>query len=98
MQNGYQLNYLLYFTLFAKIDYLPLKENKDLIIQFYDFVRNNNSSGGHIVNNLIVIFNYDDYFQPAMKISQAKDKEIMRYLDSKIKTSDVDLKKKWIKT
>jgi hypothetical protein len=42
---------------------VPIGENVELINQFYAFMKNNNSSEMHIVNNLKVILNFDGYFQ-----------------------------------
>ena len=61
-------------------------------------MKNNNSSERHIVNNLKVILNFDDYFQHSKAFVDIGKEDIDAFLNSKIKTSDVDHEKKWITT
>lgn len=50
-------------TPLSKVQYIPIRENAETINQFYAFMKNNNSSERHIVNNLKVILNFDGYFR-----------------------------------
>ncbi len=61
-------------------------------------MKNNNSSERHIVNNLKVILNFDDYFQHSKVFTDIGKEEIGAFLNSKIKPLEVDPKKKWITT
>lgn len=47
-------------------------ENSLLIIEFYEFMKYNDSNERHIVNNLQVILNFDKYFN--------LEKPIIRYI------------------
>ncbi len=49
-------------TLLAKVQNVRIKENAELINQFYAFMKNNNSSESHIANNLKVIVKFSNYF------------------------------------
>ena len=77
---------------------MPTRENAELINQFYAFMKNNNSSERHIVNNLEVILNFDGYFQHSKAFADIGKEEISAFLDSKIKSSDADPEKRWVTT
>ena len=80
------------------VNNLKNKENSSLIIEFYEFMKYNSSSERHIINNLKVILNFDKYFQSEKHLKDIKRQDILSFLDSKIKSSEVDPEKKWITT
>ena len=49
-------------TLIAKVQKLLIEENADLINQFPNFMKNNNSSERLIINNIKVILNFHNFF------------------------------------
>lgn len=49
-------------TLLDKFQKLSLKENSEIISKSYTFMKSNNSSKRHVVNNLKVILNFDKFF------------------------------------
>ena len=59
-------------------------------------MKNNNSSERHIVNNLKVILNFDDFFQHSKALTNIGKEEIGAFLNSKIKPLEADPEKKWI--
>jgi hypothetical protein len=67
-----------------KVQNTPIRENAELINQFYVFMKNNNSSERHIVNNLKVILNFDDFFQHSKALTNIGKEEIDAFLNSKI--------------
>lgn len=85
-------------TLLGKVQELDLKENSETIEKFYLFMKNNDSSERHIVNNLKVILNFENFFEPSKKLKEIKRQDIDSFLDSKIKPSDIDPEKRWITT
>ena len=85
-------------TLIEKVQNLPLRENTDLINQFHNFMKNNNSSERHIINSIKLILNFDNYFHSPKILSEANEKDIYNFLDSKIKPIEIDPDKKWITT
>jgi integrase/recombinase XerD len=60
-------------------------------------MKNNNSSERHIINNIKVILNFHNFFQPSKILSEVKE-VIYNFLDSKIKPVELDPEKKWITT
>jgi hypothetical protein len=85
-------------TLLKKVSNLPTKQNADLIHQFYEFMMNNGSSERHIINNLKVILNFDQFFQSPKLLCEVDREDINKFLDSKITSSEIDPEKKWITT
>jgi integrase/recombinase XerD len=73
-------------------------ENASLIKEFYEFMKSNNSSERHIINNLKVIANFDKFFKSEKLLKDIKRQDILSFLDSKIKSSEIDPEKKWITT
>jgi integrase/recombinase XerD len=73
-------------------------ENASLIKEFYEFMKSNNSSERHIINNLKVIVNFDKFFKSEKLLKDIKRQDISNFLDSKIKSSKIDSEKKWITT
>ena len=61
-------------------------------------MRNNSSSERHIINNIKVILNFDNFFHPPKILSEASEKDIHNFFDSKIKPVGIDPEKKWITT
>jgi len=61
-------------------------------------MKNNNSSERHIINNIKVILNFHNFFQPSKILSEVKEEDIYNFLDSKIKPVELDPEKKWITT
>ena len=55
----------------------------------------NNSSERHIINNLKVITNFDKFFQSTKLFKDINRVEIINFLDSKVKSSEIDYEKKW---
>lgn len=61
-------------------------------------MKSNNSSERHIINNLKVLLNFDKYFKSEKSLKDVKRQDILSFLDSKIKSTEVDPEKKWITT
>ena len=85
-------------TLLDKVQKLDLKENSETINNFYLFMKNNNSSERHIVNNLKVILNFEYFFQSSKNLKEIERQNIDAFLDSKIKSPEIDQEKRWITT
>ena len=81
-------------TLLNKVERLGLKDNSETIEKFYLFMKNNDSSERHIVNNLKVMLNFENFFRPSKNLKQVKRQDIDSFLDSKIKSSDLDPEEK----
>ena len=85
-------------TLLSKVEKLDLKDNSETMEKFYLFMKNNDSSERHIVNNLKVMLNFENFFKPCKNLKVIKRQDIDSFLDSKINSLDIDPEKRWITT
>jgi hypothetical protein len=76
--------------LLIQVNNLKDVENSSLINEFYEFMKYNNSSERHIINNLKVIINFDRFFKSEKRLKDIKRQDITTFLDSKIKSSEID--------
>ena len=73
--------------------------NRELIKEFYIYLKNLDTSDNYQNGLLKVIIRYAEYLGPDTTFYQIQDKEqIIKYLDSKRKTIEEDPDKKWIIT
>jgi len=73
--------------------------NRDLIKEFYIYLKNLDTSDNYQNGLLKVIIRYAEYLGPNTIFYQIQDKEqIIKYLESKRKTVEEDQDKKWIIT
>jgi integrase/recombinase XerD len=86
-------------TTIKKIDALPIRENSDLIRQFHKFMISNGSSERHQNNNLKAIISFANYLgSRASFFNITTATEILAFLDTKIKSRELDPDQKWITT
>lgn len=86
-------------TTVRKIDLLSNTENSDLINRFHEFMISNGASERHQNNNLKEIISFANFVGPNVTFSSINTgKEILSFLDSKIKSSQEDSDQKWTTT
>ncbi|MGN6560698.1 MAG: hypothetical protein ACTHJ2_09260, partial [Candidatus Nitrosocosmicus sp.] len=87
-------------TTIANIDSKVNNEvNRDLIKEFYNYLKNIDTSDNYQNGLLKVIIRYAEHLGQETTFYQIQDKEqIIKYLDSKRKTVEEDPDKKWIIT
>jgi hypothetical protein len=56
-------------------------------------MNNNNSSERHIINNLKVIINFEEFFKSQKLLKDIDRQEITSFLNSKIKSPEIDPEK-----
>ena len=61
-------------------------------------MKNNSSSERHTIKNIKVILNFDNFFYSSKILSEVNEEDIHHFLDSKIKSIEIDPDKKWITT
>jgi integrase/recombinase XerD len=82
-----------------KIGIVPNKENSAIIYEFYNYMQERGSSENHQVNNLKVVINFANFLGPNITFYNiCKKEQITSFLNTKIKSSDIDPDKKWITT
>ena len=73
--------------------------NRELIKEFYIYLKNLDTSDNYQNGLLKVIIRYAEYLAPDTTFYQIKNKEqIIKYLDLKRKPVEEDFDKKWITT
>ena len=85
-------------TLLEKVKNFKDKENAELIHKFYEFMKSNSCSENHIINNLKTIINFENFFQSQKALKEIKRQDVVKFLDSKVKSPEIDPEKKWITT
>ena len=86
-------------TTVNKISLIGNSTNVALIQDFYEYLKNTGASEKHINNNLKAIMNFANYIDPNTTFFDIKRTEqIIKFLDTKIKTIEEDPDARWITT
>jgi hypothetical protein len=56
-------------------------------------MKSNLASENHIINNLKAIINFENFFQSEKSLKKVKRQDIIKFLDSKVKSPEIDPKK-----
>src|SRR5215204_5182990 len=74
-------------------------ENKQLLVQFFDFMKRAGTSEKYQNNNLKALITYSKFLGPSISFYEIKNKnQVISFLDTKIKNSEDDPDKRWITT
>ena len=74
-------------------------ENKQLLVQFFDFMKRAGTSEKYQNNNLQALIAYSKSLEPTISFYEIENKsQILSFLDTKIKNSEDDPDKRWITT
>jgi integrase/recombinase XerD len=88
-----------YSTIIKKIDEIPNQENKEIVYEFLEYMKYNNSSENHQINNLKSIIIFAKYIDIDIRFYDITDKDqIISFLNTKRKLLTEDPDKKWIAT
>ena len=86
-------------TTISKIASIPNSVNSELIDDFYKYMKSNGASERHQNNNLKVVIAYAKFLGTDVTFYDVQKKEqIIAFLDTKTKDTEVDPDKKWITT
>src|SRR5437016_341684 len=86
-------------TTVNKISLIGNSTNVALIQDFYEYLKNTSASEKHINNNLKAIMNFANHIDPNATFFDIKRTEqIIKFLDTKIKTIEEDPDARWITT
>jgi hypothetical protein len=86
-------------TTVLKIKNLPNSTNATIVEEFHNYMKNNDSSERHQNNSLKVVIAYAKYLGSDATFYDISHKEqIIRFLDTKVKSIEQDPDKKWITT
>lgn len=86
-------------TTVSKIESLSNSENSKLISELCDYMKKNGLSDSHINNTLKTSMLFSEFLETGVSFYGVKTKEqIINFLDSKMKSLEVDPDRKWITT
>jgi len=86
-------------TTIKNIKLLENKINSKLIIEFYNYLQSNNTSESYQNQNIKALINFAKFLGPERDFYQLSKKEnILAFLDTKIKSKEIDPDGKWIRT
>jgi integrase/recombinase XerD len=85
-------------TVLAKVSEIPNEANRKLVYEFYDFMRENDTSESYQRGNLIVIICFAKFLNELGLTKVEENDQIISFLDSKKKNSTADPEKIWIRT
>jgi integrase/recombinase XerD len=74
-------------------------ENRQLLVQFFDFMKRAGTSEKYQNNNLKALIGYSKFLGPTVSFFEVENKiQVISCLDTKIKNSENDPDKRWITT
>lgn len=83
----------------SNIQTIPNTNNQKLVREFYEFMKSSGTSEKYQNNNLKTIIAFGRFLAPSISLqSITKRDQIISFLDTKIKNSQVDPDKRWITT
>ncbi|MBA3977520.1 MAG: hypothetical protein H0X50_04905 [Nitrosopumilus sp.] len=85
-------------TLLNKVNSLENKENASIIMDFYNYVSEKDSSENHKINNLKVIIDYARNLGNVCLCDVNKKSQVTSFLNSRVKDISTDPDKRWITT
>jgi hypothetical protein len=72
--------------------------NSDLLKDFYQHMKDNGTSQNYQKGNLKAMNHFGEYIGAATSFYDVDHKQVVRFLDTKIKPEQIDSDKKWITT
>ena len=70
-----------------------------MLVQFFDFMKRAGTSERYQNNNLKALITYSKFLEPSISFYEIENKrQIISFLDTKIKNSEEDTDKRWITT
>lgn len=85
-------------TTVSNISKIKNKQNADLILDFYEFMKENGASERHQNNNLKAIIAYSNFIGPIFLTHINNKEDVLSFLQTKIKHKEDDPDQKWITT
>jgi integrase/recombinase XerD len=85
-------------TVLKKVERMSNRVNSDLLKDFYQHMKDNGTSENYQKGNLKALVHFSEHIGPAISFYDVDHKEVIRFLDSKMKSEQIDSEKKWIIT
>jgi integrase/recombinase XerD len=85
-------------TVLKKVERMSNTVNSDLLEDFYEHMKDNGTSQNYQKGNLKAMVHFAEHIGAATSFYDVDQKQVMRFLDTKIKSEQIDSDKKWITT
>ena len=85
-------------TVLRKVEQMPNKVNSDLLKEFYKYMKDNGTSQNYQKGNLKAMIHFAEHIGAATSLFDIDHKQVLRFLDKKIKPEQIDPDKKWTTT
>jgi integrase/recombinase XerD len=85
-------------TVLVKIEQMSNKVNSDLLREFYQHMKDNGTSQNYQKGNLKALIHFSEHMGQRTSFFDVDYKQVLRFLDTKIKPEQIDPDKKWITT
>jgi len=81
-------------TILKKVENMPNSVNSDLLKHFYQHMKDNGTSENDQKGNLKAMVHFAEYIGAETSFYDVNHKQIIRFLDSKMKSEQIDSDKK----
>lgn len=85
-------------TVLRKVEQMSNQVNSDLLKEFYQHMKDNRTSQNYQKGNLKAMIHFAEHIGAATSFYDVHYKQVVRFLDTKIKQEHIDPDKKWITT
>jgi len=85
-------------TVLKKVEQMSNGVNSDLLKDFYQDMKDNSTSQNYQKGNLKAMIHFAEHIGTATSFYYVDHKQVVRFLDTKIKPEQIDSDKKWIST
>src|SRR5215212_5657932 len=85
-------------TVLTKVEQMPNQVNSNLPKEFYQYMKDNGTSQNYQKRNLKAMIYFSELIGATTSFFDIDHKQVLRFLDTKIKPEQVDPDKKWITT
>lgn len=85
-------------TVLKKVERMSNKVNSDLLKGFYQHMKDNGTSQNYQKGNLKAMIHFAEHIGAVISFYEVEHKQVIKFLDTKIKTEQIDSDKKWITT
>jgi site-specific recombinase XerD len=85
-------------TVLRKVEQMSNPVNSDLLKEFYQHMKDNGTSQNYQKGNLKAMIHFAENIGAATSFFDVDHKQVVRFLDTKIKHEQIDPDKKWITT
>jgi integrase/recombinase XerD len=85
-------------TVLTKVNHLSNNVNSELLMDFYQHMKDNGTSQNYQKGNIKAMVHFSEHIGWATSFYDVDNKQVVGFLNTKIKSEQIDSDKKWITT